>query len=385
MKLLCFSPEKRIVRPVHARATMTPLFRATAIPAWTKEWTRHFTKARRPTRSLRYSSSAPSASIMSTPWPVEITRDNADAILDQFDTLILDCDGVIWHVDHATKFGRVQAALNKFRDKGKRVLFASNNSIPSTEALTEKILRLTGYAASPADNFSVNRAVRFKLEQLLEKPTDAVYLMASQGLEDELTLHGINHFGNGPDDTPPSYELADIAAIPLVDDVKVVVVGQDEHFNFMKLTKAASYLKRRNGDDWQCHFLATSWETGYEFAPGRVQPIAGSLAQCVAACANREPTYIGKPGPIIMEAICGSVPGFDKSRALMIGDSLRSDMGFAKHNGIASLAVLSGVSSVETMRMYQEDTTGSHYGMPLHTLLPDYYVGSILDLADALK
>ena len=329
---------------------------------------------------VKYSSRAAS------PWPVEITRKNADEILDKFDTLILDCDGVIWHVDHATRFDRAHVALNKFRDKGKTVLFASNNSIPSTEALTAKIERLTGYVCPPSDNFSVNRAVRFKLGQLLTDPNDSVYLMASQGLEEELTLHGINHFGNGPDSTPASFELNDIAAIPLSDNVKVVMVGQDEHFNFMKLAKAASYLRRRNADgDWSCHFLATSWETGYEFAPGRVQPIAGSLTQCVAACSDREATYIGKPGPIILEAISESIPGFDKSRTIMIGDSLKSDMGFAKRNGIASLAVLSGVSSVETMRTFQRDETGMHRGMPLHSLLPDYFVGSIMDWADMLR
>ena len=340
---------------------------------------------------FRYALHALSATLVknlsshSSSWPVEITKRNALEILDRFDTLILDCDGVIWHVDHAQRFDRVQHALGKLRDKGKTILFASNNSIPSTQALNDKIHRMTGYVCSPNDNFSVNRVMRFKLEQLLEKPSDSVYLMGSKGLEEELTTHGINHFGNGADNTPPSFELADILAIPLVDDVKVVVIGQDEHFNFMKLTKAASYLKRRDdAGNWQCHFLATSWETGYEFSPGRVQPIAGSLAQCIATCSDRQPTYVGKPGPAILEAIRANLPGFDTTRACMVGDSLRSDIGFAKRNGIASIAVLSGVTSVDTMRNYLSDESGTHYGMPLRSLLPDYYVGSIMDLAEML-
>lgn len=320
------------------------------------------------------------------PWPTEVTRENAAEILDRFDFLVLDCDGVIWHVDHAQRFQGVQNALCKLRQMGKTILFASNNSIPSGQALTEKIHRMTGYESDPSDNFSVNCVIRLKLDSLLDQSkNESVYLLSSKGLEDELTLHGINHFGNGADNTPPSYDLEDISAIPLRDDVKVVLVGQDEHFNFMKLTKAASYLKRKNAaGDWQCQFLATSWETGYEFAPGRVQPIAGSLAQCVSACAGREPVYIGKPETSIFEALMERVPGFDPARACMVGDSLKSDIGFAKRNGIASLAVMSGVSSVEDMKIFEADKVNVHRGMPLRSLLPDFYVGSIMDLANML-
>merc|ERR1719193_164642 len=150
----------------------------------------------------------------------------------------------------------------------------------------------------------------------------------------------------------------------------------------MKLTKAASYLRRKNeAGEWQCHFLATSWETGYEFAPGRVQPIAGSLAQCVSACVGREPIYIGKPESSIFEVITERVPAFDPSRACMVGDSLKSDVGFAKKNGIASLAVMSGVTDVEIMRLFQADVENSHRGLPYRTLMPDYYVESIMALA----
>jgi len=297
---------------------------------------------------FRYAFDALSATLVknfsshSSSWPVEITKRNALEILDRFDTLILDCDGVIWHVDHAQRFDRVQHALGKLRDIGRTILFASNNSIPSTQALNDKIHRMTGYVCSPNDNFSVNRVMRFKLEQLLEKPNDSVYLMGSKGLEEELTTHGINHF-------------------------------------------AASYLKRRDGaGDLRCHFLATSWETGYEFSPGRVQPIAGSLAQCIATCSDRQPTYVGKPGPAILEAICANVPDFDATRACMVGDSLRSDVGFARRNGIASIAVLSGVTSVDIMRIVQSNEGGTHHGMPLRSLLPDFYVGSIMDLAEML-
>ena len=68
----------------------------------------------------------------------------------------------------------------------------------------------------------------------------------------------------------------------------------------------------------------------------------------------------------------------------MVGDSLRSDVGFARRNGIASIAVLSGVTSVDIMRIVQSNEGGTHHGMPLRYLLPDFYVGSIMDLAEML-
>jgi len=328
--------------------------------------------------SQAYSSSPDQLhSVIQTSSPLELTQDNVEEFLDRFDTLILDCDGVIWHVDHHTELPEAGMALEWLRRAGKTILFASNNSIPSTAALTAKVRAMTGYDPDPDHNFSVNRVIREYLQATLHIG-QTVYLMGSRGLEDDLSTHGVPHFGNGPDDTPPSYDLPDLMRMQLRDNVGAVLVGQDQHFNFMKLAKAASYLRR---DPANCQFLATSWETGYQFAPDRVQPIAGSLAQCVGACAGIQPMYLGKPGPHMFQIISSRCPGFDPTRACMVGDSLRSDMGFARVNGIASLLVLSGVSNLETLKDYEMRTDESHHGIPLPNLLPDYYVGSIVELA----
>ena len=62
----------------------------------------------------------------------------------RYDYFLCDCDGVLWRNSEAV-FG-VPKTLNKLRELGKRIFFATNNSTKTREEFMAKLRRL-GYVA----------------------------------------------------------------------------------------------------------------------------------------------------------------------------------------------------------------------------------------------
>ena len=57
---------------------------------------------------------------------------------------------------------------------------------------------------------------------------------------------------------------------------------------------------------------------------------------------------MGKPSPLMIDYLEFKY-GFDKSRVMMVGDRLDTDVLFGKDNGLQSCLVLSGVTSEEKL------------------------------------
>jgi len=64
------------------------------------------------------------------------TLDVASHILDGMDTVIFDCDGVLWRGNET--INNAAAALRELRRRGKRLLFVTNNSSKSRAAYVKK-------------------------------------------------------------------------------------------------------------------------------------------------------------------------------------------------------------------------------------------------------
>jgi len=54
-----------------------------------------------------------------------------------------------------------------------------------------------------------------------------------------------------------------------------------------------------------------------------------------------EPFVVGKPNPMIINLLCEKYQ-IDKSKSIMIGDNLHSDILLGKNSGVDTLLVLSG-------------------------------------------
>nr|CAD7424031.1 unnamed protein product [Timema monikensis] len=156
-----------------------------------------------------------------------LSKEELNTFIKSFDTVLCDCDGVLWLYDHGIE-GSAEA-LNRFQHLGKKVFYVTNNRIAK-----------------------------------------------------ELEAVGIRHLGVGPD--PVLTDLGSLVSqdLKLDPEVGAVVVGFDLHFNFLKMMKAASYT---NNPD--CVFIATNTDERFPMdAANIVVPGTGSIVAAVETCAD---------------------------------------------------------------------------------------------------
>lgn len=289
--------------------------------------------------------SLPTSSLSTSNQCVYLTAKKVKEYLSNYDTILLDCDGVLWGTDHTTRIQNIGRALKKLRDCGKRLLFVTNNSLHSRETFLEKF-KSFGYEDVCEDElFCVNSASALYLKEVLNIK-GSVYLIGNREMDKELRAVGIDCFGVGPDPDPVTHEKAKMLKANFRDDVEAVLVGFDKHINYNKLYKAASYLKSQS----QCHYLATSnVETGTWIGVSHFRPATGVIVNCVTAACGRVPKIIGKPSPFLYDCIQMRFPNIKNTRTIMIGDSLKSDITFAQNVGIDSGLVLSGATDFSAL------------------------------------
>lgn len=290
------------------------------------------------TRLLRRSSS-------SLPLPnmacAGLTEASARQLLNDVDSFVFDCDGVLW--DGLTAIEGSPETLKRLKNLGKRVYYITNNSSNSRKKYKQICEKVLGFPVNEDEVLCTAYAAALYLHNINYK--GKVYVVGNPSMGEELDHFGINHTGIGPDPVGNATLLTDFANTELDPEVDCVLVGFDAHFNYLKMVKGASYA-RRDG----ALFLATNEDS---FLPLRSEvtiPGTGSIVAAVQVPARRQPIVIGKPNPTIFNVL-RDAHGLDPSRTLMVGDRCNTDIALAKNCGLKSLLVLSGV-------MRQEDIDG---------------------------
>lgn len=184
-------------------------------------------------------------------------------LLDSVDSVLFDCDGVIWRGDQAIP--GASDVINLLKKNGKKVFFVTNNSTKTRKMYADK-MALMGFNATEEEVFGTAYCSAMYLKSVC-KLEGKVYLIGSNAMRQELEKVGIQQTGVGPD--PISGVQLDWANVPLDPEVKAVVVGFDEHFSYMKLNRALQYLS--NPD---CLLVGTNTDTrlpleGGKYVPGK--------------------------------------------------------------------------------------------------------------------
>ncbi|MGZ8593151.1 MAG: HAD-IIA family hydrolase [Actinomycetota bacterium] len=234
-------------------------------------------------------------------------------IVDRYDVVLLDLDGVLFRGDQSVSGG--PETLAALRADGIRLAFVTNNSARTPEQVADKLVG-HGYVARPDE---VVTSALATADLLATSGVTEAFVVGEDGIRQALAEAGIAVLEGEP------------AAAPCV------VIGWDREVTYERL-KTASLLVERGA-----RLVATNADRSYP-APDGFWPGAGALLAVVTTTTGVEPEVVGKPHPPLYLAALRRVGG---QRPLVVGDRLETDIAGALALGWDSLLVLSGATSRE--------------------------------------
>ncbi|XP_049771605.1 glycerol-3-phosphate phosphatase-like isoform X1 [Schistocerca cancellata] len=298
----------------------------------------------------------------------EMTSHAIKSLFKSFDTILTDCDGVLWLEDDLIKGS--ETVMNGFRKMGKRIFFITNNSSKTRNGAAEKCKKL-GFQAEKEEIISTSYLAASYLTDIGFKKK--VYVFGSSGVTEELKYAGHKSNEPGPDPMVDDLKTLLRSKIKLDPDVGAVIVAYDDHISLPKIIKAATYVK-----DPKCLYLGTSAE-GRKIIKGDFSvPGAGCMAAAVTSCSGRQPVILGKPSEYLMDVLIRKLK-VEPGRTLMIGDSARTDIMLGNRCGFQTLLVLSGLTTAHNLQEWQNSQDERYKGY-----IPNYYVQSLGDLTPFL-
>eukprot|EP01027_Heterolobosea_sp_BB2_P007324 GEZU01010915.1.p1 GENE.GEZU01010915.1~~GEZU01010915.1.p1 ORF type:complete len:331 (+),score=100.08 GEZU01010915.1:117-1109(+) len=302
--------------------------------------------------------------------------------LDSIDNFILDCDGVLWSGTHL--FSNIAETLQQLRRMGKRIFFLTNNSTKSREAYLSKFTKM-GIEAHKEEVLSSSYAAAAYLKStgLFDSKEKKVYVVGEAGITDELNEVGIVNFG-GVDDANKTYSFE--TGFEIDPNVAAVVVGYDGNFNNYKLAYGHACVTNNKG----CLFVATNTDSTYPAPGGRIVPGGGCFVAALATCIGREPIVCGKPSTFILDSLIKQ-HNLDRSRTVMVGDRLDTDILFGIKGGLKTMCVLTGVTTLDQIQKQQQQrqelqqgdvngTTTNNSKANSSAIVPDYVIPSLSNL-----
>ncbi|XP_049874031.1 glycerol-3-phosphate phosphatase [Pectinophora gossypiella] len=292
----------------------------------------------------------------------EATKDQVEEFLNSFDTVLTDCDGVLW-IDNNAIPGAPEA-MNYFRKLGKKIFYVTNNSTKIRSEFAAKAQQL-GFVATPEEILSTAYLAAHYLKGI--GFTKKVYLIGSNGIGDELKAVGIRHLGIGPD--PVKVDFKNLKPTEQDPEVGAVVVGFDEHISYPKFMKAASYLANE-----ECLFIATNTDERFPKGGSIVVPGTGTLVRAVETCSERKALVLGKPHAYVRKYLESC--GLDPARTLMIGDRCNTDIELGVRCGFQTLLVLTGVTSAKDLEKLRNEKKPP---------LPDVVLPKLGDIVELAK
>lgn len=160
--------------------------------------------------------------------------------INSFDTVMTDCDGVLWVGAEAIKGS--PEVIRRFRELGKRVFYVTNNSTKHRREYKAKVDKL-GFGGDLDEIIGTGYLAAAYLEEVGFDKNKLVYVVGSKGITQELDDVGIKYLPIGPDAVSETLTLETIKFQPEVLDplVAAVIVGFDINISYKKMLKGASY------------------------------------------------------------------------------------------------------------------------------------------------
>jgi 4-nitrophenyl phosphatase len=220
-------------------------------------------------------------------------------------TWVIDLDGVVWLAQQPID-GSARAVA-RLRAAGDRVVFATNNALPTVDELVAQLAAI-GIPAGPEDLVTSAQAAASLLA-----PASTAVVCAGGGVLEALAKRGVTVVGEGPADA--------------------VVVGLTRGFDFAMLSAAADAARRG------ARLVGTNEDATYP-TPDGLLPGAGALLAAVATAAQVAPEVAGKPHEALVALLKARAPDV----AVVVGDRPSTDGLLARRLGVPFALVRSGVT-----------------------------------------
>jgi HAD superfamily hydrolase (TIGR01457 family) len=251
----------------------------------------------------------------------------------------IDMDGVLYRGDAALPGAR--EFVEFLRIRGIPHLFLTNNSTRTPKQYVEKLFEM-GIRTQP-EHILTSALVAVAALAREAKPQDRILLLGSGGIREQLAIANLtlaDHYG----------------------EATYVLAGLDPHVTYEKLAQVSLAIQRG------ARFWATNGDRSFPTERG-LEPGAGALLAAITATTGVSPRLFGKPEPEMFEqalAILGTPPELTG----MIGDRYETDIVGGRQMGLVTLAVATGVSSLEDLLR--------------RTPPPDHVFPSVVELRAAL-
>jgi len=232
---------------------------------------------------------------------------------------VLDMDGTFYLGNRL-----IEGSLDffeKVRSRGGEILFFTNNSSRTAPFYKKKLESMGCFVDEKSIITSGDVTIRF----LMETNRDSgVYLVGTDLLKESFERSGV--------------KLSD-------DDPDIVVVGFDTSLTYDKVERACTFIRRG------ALFIATHPDLNCPTEDGFI-PDCGSMCAMVTASTGVQPRYLGKPYRETIDMI-KLITGRSDDEIAFVGDRRYTDIAIGVNNGITSILVLTGETSLEDVERSQ--------------------------------
>ena len=229
---------------------------------------------------------------------------------------LLDMDGTIYNENQI--FDGTLEFLEEIKRRGGQYVFITNNSSKSVEDYVQKVQAM-GIEAEYENFYTSSQATAMYLKE--NYPNQVVYCMGTKSLIKELREAGLE-------------------VVTEVDErASVVLLGFDTENTSEKIRNTCIMLGR------DVAYLATNPDLVCPVSFGYI-PDCGSMSIMLKNATGKEPFFIGKPEPIMVNCVLKQL-NCKRENAVIVGDRLYTDIKTGENAKVDTICVLSGEASME--------------------------------------
>ncbi|HHJ09892.1 MAG TPA: HAD family hydrolase [Bacteroidetes bacterium] len=229
---------------------------------------------------------------------------------------ISDMDGVIYHGD------RLLPGVNDFvkwlKKEKKHFLFLTNSSERTPRELQEKLHRMGVDVDRNVFYTSALATAQFLSSQ---QPKGTAFIIGEAGL-----INAMYNVGYTMNNIDPDY----------------VVVGDTRNYSYEKLEQAVNLVIKG------AKLIGTNPDLSGPVENG-IAPSTKALISPIELATGKQAYFVGKPNPLMMRIALRRL-GVSREDAIIIGDRMDTDIIAGIESEIDTLLVLSGISSMETIK-----------------------------------